>query len=429
MRNSPNIELTNKYGRIVLMQTSTTKIVNATCPACGLLCDDVTVSWQTPESQPDVTVKSGKPCGKTVAFFSRPLNTATPTIAGKSVSLPEAIAHAAQLVKQAKAPLVAGLSTDLTGFRAAYQFAQHTQADMVHMNVHSSLRNTKVLQSTGWQTTTLTEVKNRADMIVCIGTDVVHHNPRFFERVVWTEDGMFTDTKARNIVYLGGDDLNTAPGVSPTGKQPTVIPCATKDLPEVTAALRALLQGKTLKVEVIAGVQVSALIQLVEQLKQAKYAVLIWVAKDLDFPHAELTIQNITESVVILNHQSRAMGLALGGSDGDTTVNYAHTWLDGLTLGEQMLDAHDLIVWVNSFSPDKSAPDVSAPIIALGHPDTQFTTSPDVFIPVATPGLDSAGTLFRVDSSVVLPLKKVFDSNLPSLADVLVQIGAAAGAK
>lgn len=406
------------------MQTSMTKTVNATCPACGLLCDDVTVSWQASESKPDVTVKSGKPCGKTVAFFSRPLTAVAPMIAGKPASLAEAIAHAAQLIKKAKAPIVAGLSTDLAGFRASYQFAQLTHADMVHMNVHSSLRNTKVLQSTGWQTTTLTEVKNRADMIVCIGTDVVHHNPRFFERAVWTDKAMFTDAQARNIVYLGGDDLNIAPGVSPTGKQPTVLPCATRDLPEVTAALRALLQGKTLKVEVIAGIQVSALTQLVEQLKQAKYAVLIWVAKDLDFPHAELTIQNITESAVILNQQSRAMGLALGGSDGDTTVNYAHTWLDGLTLGEQDTSAHDLVIWVNSFSPDKPMPDTNQPVIALGHPDTTFAIPSEVFIPVATPGLDAVGTLFRVDSSVVLPLKKVRESSLPTLAEVLLQLEA-----
>lgn len=406
------------------MQTSTTMTVNATCPACGLLCDDVTVSWQNGEAKPEVTVKSGKACGKTVAFFSRPINATSPMIAGKPASLAEALTHAVQLVKQAQSPLIAGLSTDLAGFRAAYPFAQKIKAEMMHINVQSSLRNTKVLQSTGWQTTTLTEVKNRADMIVCIGTDVVHHNPRFFERAVWVDEAMFTEPSARNIVYLGGDDLNTAPGVSPSGEQPTVIPCATQDLPEVTAALRALLQGKTLKVDTVAGVAVSALTQLVEQLKQAKYAVLIWVAKDLDFPHAELTIQNITESVVVLNQQSRAMGLALGGSDGDTTVNYAHTWLDGLTLGEHAMDAHDLIVWVNSFSPDKPAPSVNVPVIAFGHPDTTFKTPPDVFIPVATPGLDCAGTLFRVDSSVVLPLKKVRESALPTLAEVLLQLEA-----
>ena len=295
---------------------------------------------------------------------------------------------------------------------------------MMHMNVQSSLRNTKVLQSTGWQTTTLTEVKNRADMIVMIGTDVVGHNPRFFERAVWVDDAMFTDPSARKIVYLGGDDLDIARGLSPAGVQPTVMPCATKDLPEVTAALRALLQGKTLKVDAVAGVAVSALDQLVEQLKQAKYAVLVWVAKDLDFPHAELTIQNITESVVILNQHSRAMGLALGGSDGDTTVNYAHTWLDGLTLGEHTLDAHDLVIWVNSFSPDKPGPIVNKPVIVFGHPDTVFNTPPDVFIPVATPGLDAVGTLFRVDSSVVLPLKKVRESTLPTLSEVIQHLEA-----
>jgi formylmethanofuran dehydrogenase subunit B len=407
------------------MQTiSSTQNVLATCPACGLLCDDVSVSWQSADAKPEVTLKSGETCAKAVTFFSRPLNAHSPMIAGKPVSLADAFDRAAELLATAQSPLIAGLSTDLAGFRAAYAFAQKIKAEMMHMNVQSSLRNTKVLQSTGWQTTTLTEVKNRADMIVLIGTDVVSHNPRFFERTVWVDDAMFTEPDSRKIVYLGGDDLNTAPGVTPSRVQPTVIPCATKDLPEVTAALRALLQGKPVKVEAVAGVAISALNALVEQLKQAKYAVLVWVAKDLDFPHAELTIQNITESVVVLNQQSRAMGLALGGSDGDTTVNYAHTWLDGLTLSEHALEAHDLMIWVNSFSPDKPLPNFHAPMIVLGHPDTVFTTPPEVFIPVATPGLDSAGTLFRVDSSVVLPLKKVRKSTLPTLAEVLQQLEA-----
>jgi formylmethanofuran dehydrogenase subunit B len=50
--------------------------------------------------------------------------------------------------------------------------------------------------------------------------------------------------------------------------------------------------------------------------------------------------------------------------------------------------------------------------------------APDVFIPIATPGLDCSGTLFRVDSSVVLPLKKVRENDLPTLADVAKQIEA-----
>jgi formylmethanofuran dehydrogenase subunit B len=50
--------------------------------------------------------------------------------------------------------------------------------------------------------------------------------------------------------------------------------------------------------------------------------------------------------------------------------------------------------------------------------------TPDVFIPITTPGLDCSGTLFRIDSSVILPLKKVRDNDLPTLSEVVSGIEA-----
>ena len=47
---------------------------------------------------------------------------------------------------------------------------------------------------------------------------------------------------------------------------------------------------------------------------------------------------------------------------------------------------------------------------------------PDVYIPIATPGLDCSGTLFRVDSAVILPLKKVRENALPTLSEVVSAI-------
>lgn len=385
----------------------------ATCPACGLLCDDINVSDPSTNT-----------CAKSVSFFSQPSTEASPTIAGKAVSLDEAVAKAASILKAAQHPIFAGLSTDLSGFRAAFNSAQLVKAPMMHMNAESTWRNTKVLQSKGWQTTTLMEVKNRADVIVCIGTDVVSHNTRFFERNVWNKEALFTDPQARDIIYLGGEGLDTSHGVSPNGKQPTVLPSPTEALPEITAALRAMIQGKTLNTESIAGIAVKDLETVVKQLKEASYAVLIWVAKDFSFAHAELTIENITESVVTLNKESRAMGLALGGSDGDTTVNYAHTWLSALAPEEHDLTQHDAVVWVNSFSPEKPLPTTDAPLVVFGNSQTQFATPPAVFIPVATPALDCAGTLFRVDSSIVLPLKQTRESALPTLATVMNKMDA-----
>ena len=393
--------------------------IHATCPACGLLCDDI-----------NLNNTSANTCLKSIAFFTQPKATTSPKIAGKTATMPQAVASVVDILKASKQPLLSGLSTDLAGFRAAHQLATKTKITLAHMNATTTWRNVKVLQSTGWQTTTLTEVKNRADVILCIGTDIVKHNPRFFERVVWPKDAMFVDSQTRDIIYLGGQNVDASAGTTPKGKKATVLSCDSEKLPEVTAALHALVAGKTISASQIAGIKLTDLANVAERLKQAKYAVIAWVAKDLDFPHAELTIQQITQTVAVLNETTRAGGLALGGSDGDTTVNYAHTWLSGLAIQEEVLPAHDSLIWVNSFSPDKAIPksqdpNTKVPTIVIGNPTTKLAYEPDVFIPIATPGLDCAGTLFRVDSSVVLPLKKVRENNLPTLGEVLAQVEAA----
>lgn len=383
------------------------------CPACGLLCDDISG---------DAIARQQFSCGKAAKFYARVSTGAQPQIAGRAASLTDAVAAAVAVLKQANTPLVAGSSTDVHGARALVRLAQHTGAAMTHMNASSTLRNMKVLQHRGWQTTTLTEVRNRADVILMIGTDVVTHNTRFFDRVVWVDDAMFTDPAARKIIYLGGDKLSTKPGVSPDGRAPEVIACAAEHLPEVVATLRALVMDKPVTATSVAGIAVSMLKTLADTLKAAKYATLVWVSKDLHYDHAELTIENITETVVALNQKSRAMGLSMGGSDGDTSVNYAHTWLNGVIIDAPEWESHDAVVWVNSYSPDAMPPAGTGPVIVLGAPDSQIDAAPAVFIPVATPGLDCNGQQFRVDGSVTLPLTAAKPSDLPTLSQVVALI-------
>ncbi len=413
-----------------------TNTITATCPACGLLCDDIVLKNNQ---------VANTNCPKAIAFFEQPLTDTTPQINGKPATLQQAIAQAAKLIKASQQLLFAGLSTDVAGFRAIYNFAQQTNGSLQHVNAQSSARNMKVLHSTGWQTTTLTEVKNRADVIVCFGNIAVHH-PRFFERFVDC-DGMYVKAKQREVFFIGENyDISTE--ISPKTATASLLACGADDLPEITLVLRALVAGKKLKATEIAGVKVSDLQIVADKLKAAKYAVLAWVAKDLDFAHAELTIQNITETVAILNQTTRAAGLPLGGSDGDTTANNANTWLTGLALNDEVIE-HDLMVWVNSFSYDKLPPESDKPQIVIGNiylvgaairreaylnnsdglslrvaapTEMHNANTPDVFIPIATPGLNCNGTLFRVDSAVILPLKKVRKNNLPPLAEVISQI-------
>ena len=398
--------------------------ITATCPACGLLCDDVVIENNNQQIK---VLANG--CAKGIIFFEQSLNQdldkVSAQINGKPATLQQAILQAAKLIKASQQPLFAGLSTDVQGFRSIYNLSQKTkkthQSNIQHINVQSTARNMKVLQSTGWQTTTLTEVKNRADVIVCFG-DIAKHNPRFFERFI-DVDGMFIDANQRQLIFIG-ENCDIKAEISFQGTTPSLLACRADDLPEITIALRALVVGKALKVTEIAGVKISDLQTVANKLKAAKYAVLAWVARDLDYLHAELTIQNITEIVATLNksdsnHFGRAAGLPLGGSDGDTTANNANAWLSGLALNDEIVE-HDLMIWVNSFSAKKVPQQTNKPLIIIGN--SNIDCDADVFIPIATPGLDCGGMLFRVDSSVTLPLKKIRENDLPTLSEVVSEI-------
>lgn len=399
-----------------------TNTLNATCPACGLLCDDIRIEGATAHNA----------CAKGIAFFTQTIANPQPLVSGKPATLEEAVKRAAEILKQSQRPVIAGLSTDIHGMRALTPLAAKLKADLQHINQTSLQRNMQAMQSAGWFTTTLSEVKNRADVIVCIGTDIVTHNPRFFERFVWVKDAMFTDPSARKIVYLGGEKLDKTPGREGAWALPSrpALEGSSRgaaDLPNILAALNALLLNKPLKADTVAGIAMADLQKLAETLKQAKYAVLTWAAKDLDFPHASLAVQQITNIVGTLNQTTRAAGLPLGGSDGDYSINNVHAWQTGKVLSDMQNAKPDAQIWVNSYNADAPPSLSEVPTIVLGNtntPNMSWFSHADVFIPVATPGLDCSGTMMRVDSSISLPLKQVRESGLPTLAEVVRKLEA-----
>lgn len=418
--------------------TQPTSIDAVTCSACGLLCDDLSIDRDA-EGALKITANG---CTKSVAFFERPHIATSARVAGKATDLAVALEAATALFKNSRRPLISGLSADVQGMRAVMNLAEKSGATIDHMNSKSSMRNLMVIQNSGWQVTTLTEVKNRVDLLLVIGTDIVSYFPRFFERNVWNKETMFDqDTSTREVVYLGGRNLDTSAGISPTGKAPTVLPCDTANIPEVLAVLRALVLGKKLIATEVAGIALADLATLAERLKAAKYAVVAWTSSALDFAHAELTIQNITGLIEKVNTTTRCAGLPLGGNEGDVSAYNTSSWISGYPyrmsyhrnypdyepyqystermLAEQEADA---LIWVSALNPERTAPKSSTPTVVIGHPEMKFEQEPAVFIPIAVPGIDCNGTQFRSDSSVSLPLQKLRDRALPTLSDVLSAI-------
>ena len=412
---------------------------NVACPFCGMICDDLTVE------RTDKGLKVVKnSCGKSVAGFERKLPEARPQVGGKDVELSKAIKEAAKLIGKAALPLYGGLATDVEGMRAVTALADRTGGIVDHALSEAQYRNFKVLQSVGWVTSTLTETRNRADLIIIAGSDVHQLHPRFFEKIVSPPDSMFDVTAPkRTVVFIGkGLDRSGAKG-SRVGEVVT-LPCKPEQAGEVVAALRARLNGFRLKPLEIDGVSLADIDALAEHCRKAKYGVVVWAPPSLNFPHAELAVEQFTGLAKDLNQTTRFVGLALGGAEGAITAAAVCGWQSGYPLrvsyasgapdydpyryaiGRMLKDGEgDLLVWIASISPNLGPPETDLPTIVLGTPGLKLAKPPAVFIPIGTPGVDHAGRLVRVDNVVSLPLKDLGRAELPSAADVLAAIQAA----
>jgi formylmethanofuran dehydrogenase subunit B len=418
--------------------TQAASIDSVTCPFCGLLCDDLAIERS---AAGELTVsKNG--CAKSVTFFGRASTASSPRVGGKPVDLAHAVAKAAEILSQSRHPLIGGLGTEVQGMRAVMSLADKSGAVIDHMNSNGFMRNIQVVQNSGWQITTLTEVRNRVDLLVVLGTDIVSVFPRFFERNVWNSESMFgQDTSTREVVYLGGRNIETSAGTAPDGRKPDVLPCDLDRLPDVTAALRALVSGKKLHATEVGGIATSELETLAERLKAAKYSVIAWAAGTLNFPHAELAVQNVTEMIKTINKTTRSSGLPLGGVEGEMNANQVSAWISGYPVrtsygrGYPEYDPHhfgtdallasgeaDALLWVSTFNPERTPPTTGVPTVVFGHAQMKLDKEPDVFIPVGMPGADHNGIMFRTDNVVSLPLQQLRASALPTLSDVLTAI-------
>lgn len=419
-------------------------IREATCPLCGLLCDDlgVEVDGQT------VRVVRGA-CERGRLGFERlgaaAVLGATARVAGRSSSLDAAIDAAADLLRGARRPLIGGLDVDVAGMRATLALARRIGAVIDHSGGATKYRNLHVLQEAGGISTTFAETRNRADLVVLVGDGWHRRFPRFIERIVAPAPVLAAVGSVRRIVtmnVLDADAKAALPGNA--SLLPLNAPLAA--LPTLFAMLGALVEGRPADPARLSGVAPEALSRCVEWLLEARYGVFVWAAADLDWPHAELAVQALARLIRSLNVTTRFAGLPLAGNDGDLTANAVQTWQAGVPLpasyasGRVDFDPHrfalhevlsrgeaDALIWVSSLSGANPPAVDGLPRIVLGRADTQPEPEPEVFVPVATPGVDAAGHLLRGDKVVTLRLPQLREGGPPPVAQVIEALSARLG--
>jgi len=414
-----------------------TEITEVPSPFCGIGTDDLSI--QVEGLLLKVTANG---CAVNTPAFEQAITDTSPRIAGLSVSLEAATAKAAEILRDTQQPLFGGCATDVGGMRALLSLADRSGAVVDSAAFNNARRNLLTLQDSGWMNTTLAEVKNRCDVLLIVGTDLEGFAPRFFEKYLWNEEAMFLeDTANREVIYLGKAPSGDA-STSPTGRKATVLPCADADLPEVTAAVSALIKGRLLQAQSVAGIAISDLQAIADKLKAARYGVVLWGAAALAFDQAELTVQTLCGIVKDTNLQgTRCSGFPLGGKEGDQTANQVCGWTTGyparvnFARGYPEYDPYlydsqallkngeaDALLWVQAFNSGARPPQANIPTIVVGRSGMSFEKEPDVFIPVGTPGIDHPGHAYRLDNVVAIRLKKLRDSGLPSTAEVLSAI-------
>ncbi len=408
---------------------------NVPSPFCGIASDDLKIEVS---GQRLKVLENGD--AVTAPAFEQAIADIAPRVGGEAATLEQAVARAAAILGEARLPVFSGFGTDVNETRAALSLIERCGGVFDQMRAEGGLRNLLVLADSGWMATTLGELKNRVEVLVSFGTDIEANFPRFFERFVWVEETLFgADTSQREIIFIGRAPSGTA-ARAPDGRAPRVIPCDRGQLPQVAAVLSALAQGAELAAEQVGGIPMAELKAVVERLRGASYGVVTWAAGQLDFPHAELAVQQLCKMVVALNRDTRCSALPLGGQEGDRTASQVAAWISGYPTrvsyargypeydpyhnGAARLLAEgeaDALVWVSSLGL-APPPAVEAPTVAIGRSGMRFEREPEVFIPVGVPGIDFAGHMYRCDNVVAMPLYQLRDSELAKAADVLKAI-------
>jgi formylmethanofuran dehydrogenase subunit B len=399
-----------------------------TCPFCPLLCDEFAL-----DATADVPVLRDSDCPRALAALRQHARqpVAPASVDGLAATLDDAITEAARRLATWRQPLFGGLGTDIAGARALYRLAVRTGAICDHADGAALMTVVRLQQDRGQYTTTLAEVRARADLVVCMKTTAVARFPEFFNRCEF--DG--PDGPRPSLVFFGAP---VPPGL-PAGLEAATVATqgdAFAELQEL-AALVAQQRVERPRPE---------LVELAVRLRAARYAVLVWEPAMLP-AHGALWAEMLQRLVATLNRHTRAATLALGGGDGASSVNQVFTWLSGLPLrtraspdgleheplrfdAARLLGdgAVDGLLWISSFDPQRLPPDRAAqplPRIVLGPPAMAqglcagSARRDDIFIPVATPGLNAPGHLFRTDGIVVVPLAAARDDGLVGVAEVL----------
>ncbi len=408
-------------------------VKNVVCPFCGTLCDDIVCK-----------VENGKIVGTINACriahnkfvhtegatrYTRPLIKKNGELV--EVTYDEAIEKAAEILAEAKRPLLYGWSsTECEAHAVGMELAEETGA--VIDNTASVCHGPSVLalQDVGYPTCTLGEVKNRADVVVYWGCNPMHAHPRHISRHVFSR-GFFRERGKpdRTVIVVDPRETDTAK-IADIHLQVEF----DRDY-ELIDAMRAYLLGHEILYDEVAGIPRETIEEAVEIMKNAQFGILFW---GMGLTHSRGKHRNIDTAIMLtedLNDFGKFNLIPMRGHYNVTGFNQVASWESGFpycvdfSAGKPRYNpgetgANDLLLnreadalMVVASDPGAHFPQKAVeymaeiPVIAVELHRTPTTELADIIIPPAIVGLEAEGTAYRMEG-VPIRMRKVVETDL-----------------
>jgi formylmethanofuran dehydrogenase subunit B len=418
-------------------------VENATCTFCGCVCDDMEL---TVEDHKITKAKNACILGKAWFLNHHVEDRPVAIIEGKPATLEEGIERAAQILTQARYPIVYGLSdTTCEAQRMAVAIADRIGGciDTTTSVCHGP--SGMAFQGVGEVTCSLGEVKNRADLVIFWGSNPAESHPRHWGRYSTMPKGLFVPNgrKDRTVVIVDVRRSKSAPAAD------IFLQIKPRKDFEALWALRALVKGLQLEAAVgdEIGIPLEQLQDLAQRMKTCKFGMFFFgmglsmtrgkhlnveaalaLARDLN-EHTKFYIKpmrghgNVTGADNVVSWQTGyPFGVSL--NRGFPRFNPGEfTTADTLARGEAdaaLIVASDPMA---NFSQPAREHLARIPYIVLDPKETPTVRGATVAFTTATYGINTGGTVYRMDD-VPIPLRPAFDSPYPCDQEVLTKLEA-----
>lgn len=392
--------------------TTTGLIENATCLACGCLCDDIAVTVV------DGRVATARnACERGARWFGaadpdRGLEDST--IEGRAAARDEALDRAAAVLAGARCPVIAGLAhTTIEGQRAAVALGDQLGATVDPGGSARDANRLAAFQRVGCVGATWGEVRARADVVAYVGADPAATHPRHFERFI-DPPGRFQAAR-RTILVLDAARTETA------ARADHFLHIEPDRQFEALWSLIARVRG--VPTRPLPGD--AALEEWAERLRAARYGALVLGPGLVGFAAIQAAYRLARDLNVA---RRRFVAVSLGGAGNLAGAEAVLAWQTGFAASVDLSRGHPRFLPGEATLEARLARGEADAVLLLGPAPERIERVPSVLIApdataparAATVGLASAvvgieteGTVLRCDG-VALPLRPVRPPTRPT---------------